>query len=89
MYNERMVRIEWRDAQLHSGTTYTKEECKDLKMSKFSSLGFLVGQDKETTILAAEQDDDGDYRDISLIPTTSIISIRPLVLGDQDKSKGK
>lgn len=85
MSNEKMVRIEWWDARLYSGIVYTKEECKNLAMSRFSSLGFLIDQDKKTTIFATEMDEDDDFRDVTVIPTTSIISIQPIVPGTKNK----
>lgn len=73
-----MVLVEWRDARFFSGT-YNEETIKEHKMAVFNSLGYLIAKDKTTTILAAESNDEKEYRDITLIPTGSIISIKKLV----------
>jgi len=73
-----MVLVVWRDARFSSGT-YNEEAIKDHKMSIFNSLGYLVAKDKITTVLAAECNNEKEYRDITLIPTGSIISIKKLL----------
>jgi hypothetical protein len=72
-----MVLIEWHDARFFSGT-YNEETIRDHKMALFNSLGYLITQDKITTVLAAECNNEGEYRDVTLIPTGSIISIKKL-----------
>jgi len=47
-------------------------------MALFNSLGYLIASDEITTILAAELNNENKYRDITLIPTGSIISIKKL-----------
>jgi hypothetical protein len=74
----KMVLVEWRDARFFSGT-YKEEAIKDHKMAIFSSLGYLIVKDKVTTVLAAECNNEKEYRDITLIPTGSIISIKKLL----------
>ncbi|GAG51969.1 unnamed protein product [marine sediment metagenome] len=43
-------------------------------------MGYLLSRDKQTTIIAAERNDEGEYRDITLIPTGSIVSVEPLTV---------
>ncbi len=73
-----MVLVEWRDARFFSGT-YKEEAIKDHKMAIFNSLGYLIAKDRITTVLAAECNNEKEYRDITLIPTGSIISIKKLL----------
>ena len=68
------VQIEWYDARFFPNT-YTKEECLEHHMCLFTSLGYLLSQDKITTRIAAEKNNEDEYRDITLIPTGSIVSI--------------
>ena len=68
------VQIEWRDAR-YFPNTYTKKACLKLQMCLFKSLGYLLSQDDITTRIAAEKDNEGNYRDITLIPTYSIVSV--------------
>ncbi len=75
-----MVLVEWHDARFFPGT-YSKEDCVTHKMCLFKSLGYMIAQDKITTCIAAEQNNEGEYRDITLIPTRSIVSIKKLILG--------
>lgn len=75
--NKEMVLVEWQDARFFPGT-YKEQEIKNHKMDIFSSLGYLVTKDKITTVLAAELNNENEYRDITLIPTGSIISIKKL-----------
>jgi hypothetical protein len=74
----KMVLVEWRDAKFFSGT-YNEKAIKDHKMAVFNSLGYLITKDKITTVLAAERNNEKEYRDITLIPTGSIISIKKLL----------
>ncbi|MBN1156935.1 hypothetical protein JXA85_04925 [Candidatus Woesearchaeota archaeon] len=75
--NKKMVLVEWHDARFFSGT-YKEETIKNHKMALFNSLGYLIAKDKITTVLAAELNNENEYRDITLIPTGSIISIKKL-----------
>ena len=70
--------IRWHDAKFCPGP-YKKKDFPNLKMSLFESLGYLIFKDDATTIIAGEYSDDGEYRDITLIPTGSIKSIQKLV----------
>ena len=77
--NYKPVCIVWHDARLYTGT-YTKDECEKVKMCLFTTLGYLLEKDDITTIIAEEYNDEGDYRNIMLIPTGSIISIQNMKL---------
>lgn len=70
----KMVVVSWHDARFYQGTR-KPGDMADFKMSLFESLGYLVSRNKLTTIIASERNDAGDYRDITLIPTGSIVSI--------------
>jgi hypothetical protein len=74
----KMVLVEWRDARFFPGT-YDEKTVKNHKMALFNSLGYLIAKDKITTVLAAELNNENEYRDITLIPTGSIISIKKLI----------
>ncbi len=74
------VMVKWHDARLCPGS-YTNEEAISLKMAIFESIGYLILKDAATTIIASEQDNEGQFRAILLIPTGSILSIRRLFLG--------
>ena len=75
--NRNMFLIEWFDARFFSGT-YIKKDAKKHNMCRFKSLGYIVSKDKTTTRIGAERNNVGEYRDITLIPTGSIISIKKL-----------
>ena len=75
--NRGMVLVEWRDARFFSGT-YDEKTIMNHKMALFNSLGYLIASDEITTILAAEHNNENEYRDVTLIPTGSIISIKKL-----------
>ena len=77
---QRMVNVEWHDARFFSGT-YTEDACRQHKMCLFNSIGYLIAKNSTTTTIAAERNDEGEYRDVTLIPTGSIISIRKLLPG--------
>ena len=74
---EEKALVQWYDAKFNFATL-SKEEIYGLKMALFESLGYLVARDKTTTIIAGESNDECQYRDITLIPSGSIISIRKL-----------
>ena len=69
-----LVQIEWHDARFYPNT-YTKEACLEHQMCLFKSLGYLLSQDDIITRIAGETNNEGEYRDITLIPTGSIVSI--------------
>ena len=77
-----MVRVEWHDARFFQGL-YSKDACKEHKLCLFNSLGYLIKRDSTTITIAAERDDEGGYRDITLIPIGSVISIRKLLMGHE------
>ena len=68
------VQIKWHDARFFPNT-YSNEECLEHQMCLFTSLGYLLSQDNITTRIAAEKNNENEYRDITLIPTGSIVSI--------------
>lgn len=75
-----LVLVKWHDARLYSGTR-KKDAVRECKMALFESVGYLVSRDDTTTIIAGEQNDEEEYRDITLIPTGSIVSVRRLSTG--------
>lgn len=76
---DEMVRIEWYDAKFCPGM-HSVEDATSHVMDKFESIGYLILQDDRTTILAFERNDSGEYRDILLIPSGSILTVKPLTL---------
>ena len=72
-----MVMVKWHDAKFFSGT-YNEKAISGHKMAVFESLGYLIAQDGTTTVIAAEHNDQEEYRDVTLIPTGSILSINKL-----------
>lgn len=69
--------IEWYDAKFFPATC-NEEDIRSYKMASFKSLGYLISRDDVTTKIAAEHNDQGEYRDVTLIPSGSVISIRVL-----------
>jgi len=76
--DKEIVQIEWHDAKFFPGT-YNEESIQEHRMALFKSLGYLIARDDTTTILAAEYNDQEEYRDITLIPSGSVISIKRLI----------
>ena len=76
--NMKPVIVKWYDARFFPGT-YTEEACREHNMCLFESLGYIISEDKTTTRIAGERNNEGEYRDITLIPTGSIISIEKLI----------
>ena len=76
--DKNIVLIEWHDAKFFPGT-YKEKAIQEHRMALFKSLGYLIARDNTTTILAAEHNDQEEYRDITLIPSGSVISIHKLV----------
>jgi len=74
------VFVKWYDAKFDPGP-HKSDELANLKLSFFKLLGYLVMKDDTTTIIASEYSDDGDYRDITIIPTGSIVSVEELIVG--------
>ena len=74
-----IVVVKWNDARFFPGT-YTKEDCKKHNMCLFESPGYIISKDETTLRIAAEKNNEGQYRDITLIPAGSVISIRELII---------
>jgi len=77
-----MVNVEWHDARFFPGA-YPEDPCRRHKMCLFNSIGYLIEKNSTTTTIAAERSDEGEYRDVTLIPTGSIVSIRELLAGSR------
>jgi hypothetical protein len=75
-----IVLVEWHDARLYPDMRDEKriEECR---MQLFASVGYLIRRDEVTTVLASEYNDEGEFREITLIPSGSVLSIKELSLG--------
>lgn len=76
-----IVLVEWHDARFYPDTRDENSIKENCRMSLFASVGYLVSQDDTTTIVASEHNDEQEYRDLTLIPTGSIKSLRRLILG--------
>jgi len=74
-----IINVEWHDARFFPGT-YTEDDCRQHKMCLFNSVGYLIAKNDTTTTIAAECNDEGEYRDVTLIPTGSIVTIRELIV---------
>lgn len=72
------VVVKWTDAKIYPGM-HTIQAALDRRMEVFESVGFLVGRNDGATRIAHELTDQGEYRDILLIPSGSVISIQELV----------
>ena len=75
--NSKIVVIKWADARIYPGM-HTVNEALSREMEIFNSVGYLVVKTDIVTKIAHEITDDGDYRDILLIPSGTIISIQEL-----------
>ncbi|MBM3119667.1 MAG: hypothetical protein FJ006_09025 [Chloroflexi bacterium] len=79
MENKKVL-VKWMDARIYPGM-HKLDEALSRKMDIFESLGYLVDKNDEATKIAHEITDNGEYRDILLIPSGSVISIQELVTG--------
>lgn len=75
-----LVLVKWYDARFYSATR-KRAAIADFRMALFESVGYLVSQDDATTVIASERNEENEYRDITLIPTGSVVSVRRLVPG--------
>ena len=74
---DKMVLVKWVDAKIYPGM-HKANEALDRKMDTFESLGFLLSKDDRVTRIAHEVADTGEYRDVLLIPSGSVVSIHQL-----------
>ena len=72
------VCIKWMDAKIYPGM-HNIDNALMRKMDVFESLGYLIERNDKATKIAHEITDGGEYRDILLIPSGSVISIQELV----------
>ena len=75
--DKKLVLVRWYDARCYSGT-YNNKAILEHRMALFESVGYLLSADKTTTMIAAEANNEGEFRDITLIPTGSVVSIADL-----------
>ena len=76
--DNKKVLVKWVDAKIYPGM-HKVDDALTRKMDIFESLGYLLDRNDEATKIAHEITDTGEYRDILLIPSGSIISIDELV----------
>jgi len=76
--DNKIVLVKWTDAKIYPGM-HKLEEALARKMEVFKSVGYMVDKDDKVTKIAHELTDTGEYRDILLIPSGSIISIQELL----------
>jgi hypothetical protein len=76
--NDTKVVIKWLDAKIYPGM-HKPNEALERTMDTFQSLGYLIEKNDQATIIAHEITGEGEYRDVLLIPSGSVISIHELV----------
>ena len=76
--DDQLVQVAWHDARFYSGTR-SPAAVETCHMALFKSVGYLISQDDLTTVIAAERNDEDEYRDVTLIPTGSVVSVTELV----------
>lgn len=76
--DKRKVIVKWLDAKIYPGM-HNAEDAVKCTMDVFESLGYLIKKGDGATIIAHEITDKGEYRDLLLIPSGSVISIHELV----------
>jgi hypothetical protein len=69
------VLITWHDARFYPGTYKREDITVGHKMALFESMGYLISKDAQTTIIASEHNDEGEFRDVTLIPSGSIVAM--------------
>jgi hypothetical protein len=74
---KKMVLIKWYDAKIYPGM-HELDDALGRTMDMFESLGYLIERNDRATIMAHEVTEKGEYRDVLLIPSGSIISIQEL-----------
>jgi len=84
----KMLVICWADARIFQGM-HKRDEALKLEMEIFNSIGYLVEENDTVTKIAHEITNNGEYRDILLIPTGTIIAIQELVPLPQCKTGKK
>jgi len=75
--DKKIVLVKWYDARFFSGT-YDNKAILEHEMALFESVGYLLSTDETTTMIAAEANNLKEFRDITLIPTGSVVSITDL-----------
>ena len=74
------VLVVWHDARFYPDTR-DETSIQECRMQVFEALGYLMQCDDVTTIIASEYNDEGECRDVTLIPTGSILEMKELLLG--------
>ena len=77
-----LVLVKWHDARIYSDAR-REATIANCRMQLFSTVGYLLRRDKTTTTIAFEYNDEGEYRDVLLIPTGSILSIEYLLISKE------
>ena len=75
----RRVAVRWRVASIYPGM-HSETEAVELEMEIFESIGYLLKQDDQATVIAHEVTDTGILRRILLIPSGSVIKVKELVV---------
>jgi len=72
------VAVKWVDAKIYPGM-HKPDEALSRQADTFESLGYLIEKNDQIIKIAHEVTGEGEYRDVLLIPSGSVISIYELV----------
>lgn len=75
---DKKIVVKWLDAKIFPGM-HSMESALRCKLDVFESLGYLIQKDDKATVVAHEITGSGEYRDVLLIPSGSVISIHELI----------
>ena len=70
-----LILVNWLDARVYGRAASIEELKKDFSLCEFNTVGFFVLNDGKKFIMASDVSPDGEYRDINVIPTSTIVSV--------------
>ena len=69
------IEVKWRDSNIYPRQRYIKD---DFKVCFIASVGYLVSEDSKQIVIARDDMEDGDIRDVIVIPRENIVTISEL-----------
>ena len=77
MAKHKIVEVRWVDASSYASAR-TVDQCKKCSLLKMKTVGYLISEDIKVVVVSMEFCENGMYKDTTVIPRSTVISIKRL-----------
>ncbi len=69
------IEVKWRDSNIYPGQRHIED---DFKVYRINSVGYLVTEDSKQVVVTRDDLENGEIRDVIVIPRENIVEISDL-----------